>query len=68
MANCKEDDKNTKGHVSTTAEEAQAIDADGGNDLESDQLVAKQRKAEAKTEDTPHNRLFSMQNFLYNPC
>ena len=54
--------------MSTTAEEAQAIDADGGNDLESDQLVAKQRKAEAKTEDTPHNRLFSMQNFLYNPC
>ena len=38
--------------MSTTAEEAQAIDADKkGNDLESDQPVAKRRKAEAQTED-----------------
>ena len=52
LANCKEDDKKTKGPVSTTAEEAQPIDADKkGNDLESDQLVAKRRKAEAQTED-----------------
>ena len=52
LANCKEDDKKAKGSVSTTAEEAQAIDADKkGNDLESDQPVAKRRKAEAQTED-----------------
>ena len=52
LANCKEDDKKAKGSVSTTAEEAQAIDADKkGNNLESDQPVAKRRKAEAQTED-----------------
>ena len=52
LVNCKEDDKKAKGPMSTTAEEAQAINADKkGNDLESDQLVAKRRKAEAQTED-----------------
>ena len=52
LANCKEDGKKTKGPVSTTAEESQAIDADKkGNNLESDQPVAKRRKAEAQTED-----------------
>ena len=48
LANRKEDDKKAKGPVSTTAEEVQAIDADKkGNDLESDQQVAKRKKAEA---------------------
>ena len=50
LANCKEDDKKIKGPVSTTAEETKAIDADRGKDLESDQLVAKKRKAKAQTE------------------
>ena len=45
LANCKEDDKKTKGPVSTTAEEGQ------GNDLESDQPVAKQRKGEDVVKD-----------------
>ena len=53
LANCKEDDEKTKGLMSTTAEETKAIDADRENDLESDQPVAKKRKAdsEAQTSD-----------------
>ena len=51
LADCKEDDKKTKGPVSTTAEEAQTID-DRGNDLKSDQPAAKWRKVEAVSDNT----------------
>ena len=62
LANCKEDDKKTKGRVSTTAEEGQAIDADRGNDLESDQPVAKRRKEQDIVEEWVRIGKISLKN------
>ena len=49
MANCKEDDEKTKGPVSTMEKKQKLLMLIQENDLESDQPVAKKRKAEAQT-------------------
>ena len=48
--------------MNTTAEEGQAIDADRGNDLESDQPVAKRRKGQDIVEEWVRIGKISLKN------